>query len=358
MSLVFEGNAEASKPVGEGRFAGAANSAVSPSLLERVLLQRNDALPSPQSHGLEVLDRLAESGEALDELVARRSEWLINDVDEDLYLALGLDQAITAGKLWAIIARAYVRAWRYADKARANRMARGRLASAAEPLREALALMTFGRTFNQGGGWTGPHDFTCVNWEREKLGEIVDDLHLARCERQSKKNERRESIAEGYEALVRLHQELQFFSTSPGRPFHEELFFFAACLGEAFTILTGLKPVFDHSFRKRSGSLDWRGFLDAAFILCGLASQLPPKAIKDGGHGCVEGMPADLLTDKLRRGPPRKEGARHDLWTSYFERLADEFAEPRRPWRQRPHAHAQLNSVGLELDYETEVLDP
>jgi hypothetical protein len=204
-------------------------------------------------------------------------------------------------------------------------------------------------------------DFSVVG--PDYLRGVVDDFHLLTTNRRSEVNERRQFFEEAFRELARMHQALKVRATSAGRPYHEELFFFAVCLGEAFTILTGLRPIFDHILRTRSKAADWRSFLDASFIMCGLAAQLPDKAFKGGGYKSVkgddydsaEGMPGDLLIDKLRLGPPRKEGDRNYMWTGYFEELAREFAEPTRPWRQ--HQFASLNSFGLEADYGKEVPD-
>jgi len=95
------------------------------------------------------------SPEALDKIVAPRSSWLVNEVDEEFRLLLGLDQATTAGKLRAIVARAYGRRWRYADRVAATRDAERRAGAHAKVLREALAQLTFGQTFSRVGDWTG-----------------------------------------------------------------------------------------------------------------------------------------------------------------------------------------------------------
>lgn len=308
-------------------------SALEPDRLEVAFQGDGSALAEGQRLGLDELDRLSAAGGGLDLLITGRSGEIAGIVDAETAFALAVEQHTTRDRFRAIVARAYARAWRFADVVAERRAAEGEAGLLADQLHDAMQILGV-----QGASWSAPD--AARPWERTQLCAMLCTFEKLILEKDDKREDRRSLLRHALEDIDRIRQALSDRAGKagePGRPINEEIFYLAVCLGEAFVILTGLRPIFDRTLRKRHGApLNWLSFLDAAFRACGLGIAVPTATLV-----------------RLRDAP--------DGWDGYFRGLSREFSSQEMTRRlENPHDSRRFNfgqllSIGVELDYQTDL---
>lgn len=241
--------------------------------------------------------------------------------NEELAFACALDRPTPKDRLYAVLARAFARANRFADACADELDIKDQAPAMVRALDSALKALS------------SPEG---VLWTKNRRGEELYNGStghgaLMACERlalwrEDGRKDRYYDLCQGIEIIERVKCTIEYFDKyGPqfGWPLGDEArFFFMLRLAEIFTISTGIVPGFSGERRKGAAGY-WTDFARAALKLTGLETEnFDALSRRLGGVG--KQTPASQYEQKQKSEGKRKPVTyKNDFESSYGDRIRD-----------------------------------